>query len=621
MLSDPERRATYDRYGRDGLRGGGFTPGRLRPRQPLGHLRRLLRRVALRAAGAPRRADAAAATSARAAEISLAEAFSGHLRQRARRASPRRARRAAATAPRRARRPVTCDVCGGAGRVQQVSQSVFGQFVRTGACPRCEGLGRVVESPCEHVRRASAARCTTARSTSTSRPASTTASASASAAKGTPASSAGPAGDLFVQVRRAPAARHRARRRRPPHGRRADDDAGGARRVGHRPRARPARSRSRSRRAPSRATSRCSAARACRRSRDGGAGDFHVHARVHVPRRLDDEQRALVEQLGEALGEDRTATTRTTAASSGGSRTRSADDACDPGTAAAPLDGPTLSRNDLVRVDRCDDPVRTRPRLRGGGGASAVALDLPAASRSRRTTTRSRSCSTSEERVERDPSRVRRRRRHAGRSRAGRTPGARFIARSAPAGSGSGRRGSSPTRRARRRDRPGSSVRDGRPPTTRLCIELLATSERGSLLDVGCGSGVLSIAAARLGFDPILAVDNDPGRGRDDDRERRGQRRRASTRARARRRGRRRSRAPTSPSRTCCSLRSSRILRPARRAVRRSPPATWRRAIARRRRAGGTARAARARRLGGGPVRVRPLRQDSARTCRPRGSR
>src|SRR3954452_23922381 len=27
VLSDPERRATYDRYGREGLRGGGFTPG------------------------------------------------------------------------------------------------------------------------------------------------------------------------------------------------------------------------------------------------------------------------------------------------------------------------------------------------------------------------------------------------------------------------------------------------------------------------------------------------------------------------------------------------------------------------------------------------------------------
>ena len=57
---------------------------------------------------------------------------------------------------------------------------------------------------------------------------------------------------------------------------------------------------------------------------------------------------------------------------------------------------------------------------------------------------------------------------------------------------------------------PGRAFGTGAHPTTRLCIELLATSERGSLLDVGCGSGVLSIAAARLGFDPIRAVDNDP---------------------------------------------------------------------------------------------------------------
>ena len=57
---------------------------------------------------------------------------------------------------------------------------------------------------------------------------------------------------------------------------------------------------------------------------------------------------------------------------------------------------------------------------------------------------------------------------------------------------------------------PGRAFGTGAHPTTRLCIELLARSERGPLLDVGCGSGVLAIAAARLGFDPIRAVDNDP---------------------------------------------------------------------------------------------------------------
>jgi ribosomal protein L11 methyltransferase len=57
---------------------------------------------------------------------------------------------------------------------------------------------------------------------------------------------------------------------------------------------------------------------------------------------------------------------------------------------------------------------------------------------------------------------------------------------------------------------PGQAFGTGAHPTTRLCLELLLGLEpSGPLADLGCGSGVLAIAAAKLGFGPVTAFDNE----------------------------------------------------------------------------------------------------------------
>lgn len=61
---------------------------------------------------------------------------------------------------------------------------------------------------------------------------------------------------------------------------------------------------------------------------------------------------------------------------------------------------------------------------------------------------------------------------------------------------------------------PGLSFGTGHHPTTAFCLEQVARLRKPgceqSMLDVGCGSGILSIAAARLGYEPVAAFDFDP---------------------------------------------------------------------------------------------------------------
>ena len=61
---------------------------------------------------------------------------------------------------------------------------------------------------------------------------------------------------------------------------------------------------------------------------------------------------------------------------------------------------------------------------------------------------------------------------------------------------------------------PGRAFGTGAHPTTRLCLELLSELEQageasGALTDLGTGSGVLAIAAAKLGWDPVCGYDHE----------------------------------------------------------------------------------------------------------------
>ena len=300
VLSDPGRRATYDRYGREGLRGGGFTPADF----DLGNLSDIFGAFFGESLfgrtprpGGPSRGGDVAVT----AEISLADAFTGVSVS-----VPTRVARTCdacggnGAAPGTA--PVACEMCGGAGRVQTVSQSVFGQFVRTGTCPSCEGLGYTVETPC--VTCDGLGRTLHTRALDVDIPAGIADGQRIRVrGQGHAGELGGPAGDVFVQVRvQAQSGIER-----------DGDDLHTAVELTMTQAALGA---SLSVPGPAGeieveipAGTQPGDVRVLRGqgmpSLEGRRrGNFHVHARVHVPRRLDDDQRALVEQLGQALGEE-----------------------------------------------------------------------------------------------------------------------------------------------------------------------------------------------------------------------------------------------------------------------------------------------------------------------------
>jgi molecular chaperone DnaJ len=147
VLSKSETRELYDRYGHAGLRSGGFQPGHV----DFGNLADLFSAffgddVLFGGRGRPRGADVAAAV-----EVELVEAARGVTRDVPFEVAVECGRCGGNGAE--PGTPITaCPTCNGAGRLQQVTRSVFGEFVRTQTCPACAGSGRLIEQRCGECR-------------------------------------------------------------------------------------------------------------------------------------------------------------------------------------------------------------------------------------------------------------------------------------------------------------------------------------------------------------------------------------------------------------------------------------------------------------------------------------
>jgi molecular chaperone DnaJ len=143
VLSKRETRDLYDRFGHAGLRSGGFEPGHF----DFGSLSDLFAAFFGDDLIGGRTARSRGPDLAADVEIDLVEAAKGVKRE-----VPFEVAVTCTHCEGAGAEPgseiTTCPACGGLGRLQQVSRSVFGEFVRTQTCPTCGGTGRRIETPC-----------------------------------------------------------------------------------------------------------------------------------------------------------------------------------------------------------------------------------------------------------------------------------------------------------------------------------------------------------------------------------------------------------------------------------------------------------------------------------------
>lgn len=151
ILSDPQRRATYDRYGHEGLRSGGYAPNF----DAFGSIGDLFDAFfgggAFGGAFGGASGPVAGGDVGVAAEISLAQAATGE-RVEVSYEVTSRCEHCHGNGAEPGTPIERCSRCGGAGQLQGVTRTPFGQMVRTVVCDACHGEGSVAKQPCGECR-------------------------------------------------------------------------------------------------------------------------------------------------------------------------------------------------------------------------------------------------------------------------------------------------------------------------------------------------------------------------------------------------------------------------------------------------------------------------------------
>jgi molecular chaperone DnaJ len=155
VLRDPQKRATYDRYGKAGLgaAGGGYGFHHVDLSEALNIFMRDFGGMggleSLFGGGRGRGPDTRRGQDVRVTvKLSLADVATG-VKKSVRFKAPDRCTVCEGSGAKAGTKPTTCGTCGGSGEVRRQARSILGQFVSVTACPTCAGEGTVVAEPCE----------------------------------------------------------------------------------------------------------------------------------------------------------------------------------------------------------------------------------------------------------------------------------------------------------------------------------------------------------------------------------------------------------------------------------------------------------------------------------------